>query len=51
MVEIGKKVGQINVLKGEMSLIGRRPLQLRDCERLAAADPRGYRLASRCCPA
>ncbi len=32
----------INVLKGEMSLVGPRPLQLRDCERLAAADPRGY---------
>ena len=32
----------INVLKGEMSLVGPRPLQLRDSERLAAADPRGY---------
>jgi lipopolysaccharide/colanic/teichoic acid biosynthesis glycosyltransferase len=33
----------INVLRGEMSLVGPRPLQLRDCERLAAVDPRGYR--------
>jgi lipopolysaccharide/colanic/teichoic acid biosynthesis glycosyltransferase len=32
----------INVLKGEMSLVGPRPLQLRDSERLAAADPWGY---------
>jgi lipopolysaccharide/colanic/teichoic acid biosynthesis glycosyltransferase len=32
----------INVLRGEMSLVGPRPLQFRDCERLAAADPRGY---------
>jgi lipopolysaccharide/colanic/teichoic acid biosynthesis glycosyltransferase len=32
----------INVVRGEMSLVGPRPLQLRDCERLAAADPRGY---------
>jgi lipopolysaccharide/colanic/teichoic acid biosynthesis glycosyltransferase len=40
----------INVLKGEMSLVGPRPLQLRDCERLAAADPRGYRRRSRVLP-
>jgi len=33
----------INVLRGEMSLVGPRPLQLRDSERLAAVDPRGYR--------
>jgi lipopolysaccharide/colanic/teichoic acid biosynthesis glycosyltransferase len=33
----------INVLKGEMSLVGPRPLQLRDSERLRDADPRGYR--------
>jgi lipopolysaccharide/colanic/teichoic acid biosynthesis glycosyltransferase len=32
----------INVLRGEMSLVGPRPLQLRDCRRLAAVDPRGY---------
>jgi lipopolysaccharide/colanic/teichoic acid biosynthesis glycosyltransferase len=32
----------INVLRGEMSLVGPRPLQLRDCDRLAAVDPRGY---------
>jgi len=33
----------INVLKGEMSLVGPRPLQLRDCERLMAFDPEGYK--------
>jgi lipopolysaccharide/colanic/teichoic acid biosynthesis glycosyltransferase len=33
----------INVLKGEMSLVGPRPLQLRDSDRLAAVDPRGHR--------
>ena len=32
----------INVLKGEMSLVGPRPLQLRDSERLWDADPQGY---------
>jgi lipopolysaccharide/colanic/teichoic acid biosynthesis glycosyltransferase len=32
----------INVLKGEMSLVGPRPLQLRDGERLRDVDPRGY---------
>jgi lipopolysaccharide/colanic/teichoic acid biosynthesis glycosyltransferase len=32
----------INVLRGEMSLVGRRPLQLRDSQRLSAADPQGY---------
>jgi lipopolysaccharide/colanic/teichoic acid biosynthesis glycosyltransferase len=32
----------INVLKGEMSLVGPRPLQLRDSERLRAVDPQGY---------
>ena len=29
----------INVFRGDMSLIGPRPLQLRDCERMAALDP------------
>jgi lipopolysaccharide/colanic/teichoic acid biosynthesis glycosyltransferase len=33
----------INVLKGEMSLVGPRPLQLRDNDRLRDADPEGYR--------
>jgi lipopolysaccharide/colanic/teichoic acid biosynthesis glycosyltransferase len=32
----------INVLKGEMSLVGPRPLQIRDSERLLAVDPAGY---------
>ena len=32
-----------NVLMGEMSLVGPRPLQLRDCEKLVACDPAGYR--------
>jgi lipopolysaccharide/colanic/teichoic acid biosynthesis glycosyltransferase len=32
----------INVLRGEMSLVGPRPLQLRDSQRLAAVDPQGY---------
>ncbi len=31
-----------NVLRGEMSLVGPRPLQLRDCERLEALDPASY---------
>ena len=31
-----------NVLMGEMSLIGPRPLQLRDSERLAKQEPEGY---------
>jgi lipopolysaccharide/colanic/teichoic acid biosynthesis glycosyltransferase len=33
-----------NILVGEMSLVGPRPLQLRDCEKLEAADPEGYHL-------
>jgi lipopolysaccharide/colanic/teichoic acid biosynthesis glycosyltransferase len=32
----------INVLRGEMSLVGPRPLQLRDSERLLASDPEGH---------
>src|SRR5262245_50539319 len=31
----------INVLTGEMSLVGPRPLQLRDSDRLSARDPQG----------
>lgn len=33
----------INVLKGEMSLVGPRPFQMRDCERLMGLDPAGFR--------
>ena len=32
----------INVVRGEMSLVGPRPLQLRDSHLLAQVDPRGY---------
>src|SRR5262249_37673359 len=32
----------INVLKGEMSLVGPRPLQLRDSGRLWTLDPQAY---------
>jgi lipopolysaccharide/colanic/teichoic acid biosynthesis glycosyltransferase len=32
----------VNVLKGEMSLVGPRPLQLRDSDRLRALDPQGH---------
>jgi lipopolysaccharide/colanic/teichoic acid biosynthesis glycosyltransferase len=32
----------LNVLWGEMSLVGPRPLQLRDSDRLLALDPRAY---------
>jgi len=32
----------INVLRGEMSLVGPRPLQLRDSDLLLALDPKGY---------
>ena len=32
----------INVLKGEMSLVGPRPLQLRDCNRLGTLDPQAH---------
>ena len=31
-----------NVVVGEMSLVGPRPLQLRDCKNLKAVDPQGY---------
>jgi lipopolysaccharide/colanic/teichoic acid biosynthesis glycosyltransferase len=31
-----------NVLRGEMSLVGPRPLQLRDCDLLQAAAPEGF---------
>lgn len=34
----------INILRGEMSIVGPRPLQLRDSELLQAEDPEGYRL-------
>jgi lipopolysaccharide/colanic/teichoic acid biosynthesis glycosyltransferase len=32
----------INVLRGEMSLVGPRPLQLRDSDKLLVLDPEGY---------
>jgi lipopolysaccharide/colanic/teichoic acid biosynthesis glycosyltransferase len=32
----------INILRGEMSLVGPRPLQLRDSDRLREVDPDGY---------
>ena len=32
----------INILWGEMSLVGPRPLQLRDSDRLSVLDPKGY---------
>jgi lipopolysaccharide/colanic/teichoic acid biosynthesis glycosyltransferase len=32
----------INILLGEMSLVGPRPLQLRDSDRLSVLDPKGY---------
>jgi lipopolysaccharide/colanic/teichoic acid biosynthesis glycosyltransferase len=32
----------INVLRGEMSLVGPRPLQLRDSDKLQSLDPEGY---------
>ena len=38
----------INVLRGEMSLVGPRPLPVRDYERLEDVAPRA---ATTCCPA
>ncbi len=32
----------VNILRGEMSLVGPRPLQLRDSEKLRELDPEGY---------
>ena len=40
----------INVLRGEMSLVGPRPLQMRDSELLLAFDPRATSDALRSCP-
>ncbi len=40
-----------NVLLGQMSLVGPRPLQLRDSDLLLAAIPRAIAAASRSCPA
>src|SRR5262245_51196111 len=40
----------INVLKGEMSLVGPRPLQLRDSDRLAELDSEGYEYRLRVLP-
>jgi lipopolysaccharide/colanic/teichoic acid biosynthesis glycosyltransferase len=34
----------INVLRGEMSLVGPRPWHVRDCERMALLDPQAYEL-------
>jgi lipopolysaccharide/colanic/teichoic acid biosynthesis glycosyltransferase len=34
----------INVLRGEMSLVGPRPLQLRDSDKLRDLDPEGYHI-------
>lgn len=40
----------INVLRGEMSLVGPRPLQLRDCQRLDAFDRTRFRHRMRVVP-
>ena len=40
----------INVLRGEMSLVGPRPLQLRDSDRLQMLDPEGYACRLRVMP-
>ena len=34
----------LNVLRGEMSLVGPRPWHVRDCERMALLDPQSYEL-------
>jgi lipopolysaccharide/colanic/teichoic acid biosynthesis glycosyltransferase len=40
----------INVLRGEMSLVGPRPLQLRDSDKLQSLDPEGYTLRLQAMP-
>jgi lipopolysaccharide/colanic/teichoic acid biosynthesis glycosyltransferase len=40
----------INVLRGEMSLVGPRPLQLRDSDKLRELDPEGYACRLRVLP-
>jgi lipopolysaccharide/colanic/teichoic acid biosynthesis glycosyltransferase len=40
----------INVLRGEMSLVGPRPLQLRDSDKLQMLDPEGYACRLRVMP-
>ena len=40
----------INVLRGEMSLVGPRPLQQRDSDKLQALDPEGYACRLRVMP-
>jgi lipopolysaccharide/colanic/teichoic acid biosynthesis glycosyltransferase len=40
----------LNVLRGEMSLVGPRPLQLRDSELLQELDPKGYQHRLRVLP-
>ncbi len=40
----------INILRGEMSLVGPRPLQLRDSDKLQSLDPEGYTLRLQAMP-
>jgi lipopolysaccharide/colanic/teichoic acid biosynthesis glycosyltransferase len=40
----------VNVLRGEMSLVGPRPLQLRDSDKLQTLDPEGYACRLRVMP-